>query len=395
MDFLLSLKKRNYILKISTIIITGLSFMQILKLHSTLKIGILTALLFIFTVSNYCRRSFLKKKRNMWFSLSYGLSVLILGYLNYEVFFTGIYIFNIILLVEIILFSGRLDKELILLHFVVYMISFTALVNYSSPKSAYNDFINILLNFFMPCLVLFLFRSVIGDKIEYEKLNEELAEANRTLKDYADKIEELAKDKERNRIAQELHDSMGHSLMALNMNLEYAESVISTNTEKAKEVIHKTRDMAKDCVKDLRRVVTLLKDTPPAGQLREAINELFHHFKENSGVRFCLSMDDSIEEESPDTKGCIYKIIREAITNGIKHGGATWFTVDILEKEENISLRVENNGAGNENIIKSDGITGMEERVKLLGGSIEFISSQEGGFAVEAVVPRLEREGAL
>lgn len=392
---MLSLEKRNYIFKIITIIVTGLTFMQILKMHSPVKIGILTALLVIFTVNNYCRRSFLKKKRNIWFSLSYGVSILILGGLSYEALFAGIYIFNITLLIEIILFNGRLNKKLILFCFAVYMISLTALVDYSSLQSACNDFINILLNFFMPCLVLFLFRSVIGEKIKYEKLNEELAEANRTLKDYADKIEELAKDKERNRIAQELHDSMGHSLMALNMNLEYAESVISTNTEKAKEVIHKTRDMAKDCVKDLRRVVTLLKDTPPAGQLREAINELFHHFKENSGVRFCLSMDDSIEGESPDTKGCIYKIIREAITNGIKHGGATWFTVDILEKAEDISLRVENNGAGNENIIKSDGITGMEERVKLLGGSIEFTSSQEGGFTVEAVVPRLEREGTL
>ncbi|SHO48423.1 sensor histidine kinase [Anaerocolumna xylanovorans] len=395
MDFLLSLEKRNYIFKIITAIITVLSVMRILKIDSPLKVGVLIGLLFLFTVNNYCRRNFLKKNRNICFSLSYGLSVLVLGCLNYEILFTGIYIFNIILLIEIIIFNGKLNKRLIVFYFVAYMVSFTALVDFSTLKSAYSDFIEIFLNLFMPCLVLFLFRSVMGEKLKYEKLNEELEEANMTLKTYADKIEELTKAKERNRIAQELHDSMGHSLMALNMSLEYAENVITTKPEKAMEVIHKTRDMTKDCVNDLRRVVSLLKDTTHTEQLRQAINELFHNFKESSSVRFRLNVDDSIEGEPPDIKSCIYKIIREAITNGIKHGRATLFTINILGKADAISLRVENNGAVNENIIKSDGIAGMEERVKLLGGGIQFTSAREGGFAVEAVIPRLEKEGLL
>ncbi len=388
MDFLLSLNKRKYIFKIISAIVTILAFMRILEKEGTLR-DILAVLLLLFTVNNFYRRNYLKDKRDIWFSLSYGFSVLILGCFQYEILFVGTYLFNIILLIETIIFTGKLNKPLLAFHFTVYLVSLSALVDFTSLKSAYEDYADILLNFFMPCLIMLLFRSVLGEKVKYENLNKELEEANSTLKAYADKIEELAKTQERNRIAQELHDSMGHSLMALNMNLEYAENVMVTKPDKALEVIHKTRNMTKDCVSDLRKVVSLLKDSYHTEQLRGAMNELFHNFRENSNIRFHLNMDDSIEEEAPEVKDCIYKISREAITNGIKHGKAASFTIDILDKPEGIYLRIENNGSGSRNIIKSNGITGMEERVKLLGGKMEITSGKEEGFCVKISIPKL------
>ena len=391
MDFLLSLEKRNSIFRIISIILTALTFLQIVKIgkEDYQKEVLLLFLLCLFTICNIMRKKFLKNQLQKWFVVSYIISVLTLGGINYVIAFAGTDIFNILLLMELIVFYGKLSWGLLSLNFVVYVVSFVGLLDYSSLKETYSDLSNILLNFFFPCLVLFLFRSVIGEKHKYEKINKQLEEANKTLKEYAERIEELAKSQERNRIAQEHHDSMGHSLMALNMNLEYAESVVTSKPDKAVEIIHKTRNMTKDCVNDLRKVVSLLKDTPHTEQLREAINELFSRFQESNRVRFRLNMDDSIENEPPDIKNCIYKTIREAVTNGIKHGMASVILIEILGESEFICLKIENNGAANKNIIKSNGLSGMEERIALLGGKMQLVSEEDKGFTVKAMIPRL------
>ena len=67
-------------------------------------------------------------------------------------------------------------------------------------------------------------------------------------------------------------------------------------------------------------------------KLRESINELFENFKETNRIKVDLQMDDIVEDVNPDIKNCIYKTIREAVTNGIKHGNATVFSIEIFKK---------------------------------------------------------------
>ncbi len=395
MDFLLPLKNRFYVFKVISAIITVLTLFYIIdknKLNGNKEV-LLILILFLYAGNNFIRGKFLKARRDKWFFLSYVLSVLMLGYLTYETgFIVGMDLYTIILLIELIVFTGKLNRVLIVFNFIIYVTSYVEYIHHMTGTVSLNELLNVLLNFLFPCLILFLFRSVIAEKIKYENLSNELKEANITLIDNADKIEELTKTQERNRIAQELHDSIGHSLMALKMNLEYAENVLETKPDKAKEVIHKTQNITKDCVDNLRKVVSLLKDSGSVEQLRDAMNELFHNFKVTNRIKFHLEMEDSVELELPDIKNCIYKIVREAITNGIQHGNATIFNIDILNKSDKISLKIKNNGLENENIIKSNGITGMEERVNALGGQIRFTSAKENGFIIEAVIPKLEEE---
>jgi signal transduction histidine kinase len=392
MDFLLSLKKRFYIFRFITVLLMVVTFCQIVEKYKADSItrSFLLLTLFLYTVNNVNRSKFLKNKSDSWYFVSYSLSILLLGSLSFKIAYTGTAVYNILLLIELIVFTGKLNIKLLAGNFIFYIVSYIGYIYADAGVINLSEMTSILLNFFSPCLVLFLFRSTVAEKTNYQSLSKELADANTMLKDYADKIEELTKTQERNRIAQELHDSMGHSLMALKMNLEYAENVVDAKPDKAKEVIHKTQAMTKDCIENLRKVVSLLKDTASVEQLRVAINELFYNFKETNHIKFHLEMEDSIELEPPDIKNCIYKVVREAITNGIKHGNATNFYIDIFNKFDMISLMIRNNGIENEKIVKSNGIVGMEERVKALGGHIRFTSTKEIGFLIEVTIPKLE-----
>ncbi|MFA9463799.1 MAG: sensor histidine kinase [Velocimicrobium sp.] len=390
MDFLLPVKNRIYVFKGVTCLITVICFVNILQNNQleTEKEAFLILCLLIYVANNTIRRKLRKEQRNFWFILSYGCSVLILGYLSTQISFIGTDVFNILLLMELIVFAGKLNIPLILFNFFIFVAS-------NSAYCIINDFIlgsseiaNVLLNFFSPCLILFLFRSVVAEKTKYEQLNRELKIANVNLNEYAKKVEELSKTRERNRIAQEIHDSIGHSLMALKMNLEYAENILEVNPDKTKEVICKSQSLTKNCVKNLRKVVSLSNDTRLTGQLREAIQELFLNFKETNRIKFYLEMENCIEREDPDIKNCIYKIVREAITNGVKHGNASIFNIEISNESDKINLLIRNNGFVPECFIKSNGVFGMEERVKALGGSILFMTQREKGFAIEAVIPK-------
>ncbi len=88
-------------------------------------------------------------------------------------------------------------------------------------------------------------------------------------------------------------------------------------------------------------------------------------------------MDDSIENVPSNIKSCIYKAVMEGITNGIKHGNAEVFDIEIIKSYNNILFKISNNGLGCNNIKKSNGIKGIEKRITNLRGTVEFYSKND------------------
>jgi signal transduction histidine kinase len=389
MNILATVKRRKSLFILISVVLNVLIFSDILNKYkdNVVMEVTLSAGLFLFCINNYVRKKYLLIKKDVWYTFSYILSVIVLGVLTTILASLNTSIYNIILLIEIIVVISKVNYVLLISNLVIYVVSNFLSYVWLYKGSELGVLVNILINFFSPCLILFLFQTIVLEKSRYEILNNELKEANLTLKTYADEIEDLTKIRERNRIAQELHDSMGHSLMALKMYLEYAENILESNSEKSKEVIHKTQSMAKDCIDNLRKAVSLLKAPPSIELLRAAILDLFQNFKETGSLRFHLDMDDSVERAPTGIKSCIYKIIREAITNGIKHGNATIFQITVKDLHDCYCLTIGNNGLVCNTIIKSNGIIGMEEGLKTLGGTINFSSSDSFGLIIEAVIP--------
>ena len=165
-----------------------------------------------------------------WYLISYVISLIIIGFFSYTLRCFGTEAFNVILLIEILVINEKVNKLAVIFTVAVYCISNAGDLDLSD----FNTIQNVIINYLCTFAIVFVFRNILVEKTRIEDLNRELEDANLTLKKYSAKIEELTIAEERTRIAQELHDSIGHSLIALKMNLEYAENVLELQPNKGK-----------------------------------------------------------------------------------------------------------------------------------------------------------------
>lgn len=110
-----------------------------------------------------------------------------------------------------------------------------------------------------------------------------LIERNKVLK-LNKEIEKLTIARERNRIAQEIHDNLGHSLVALSMNLDVASNILDKDMDKGKELIQKCQKLTKDSMNSLRRAVYTLKEENLSQGLKNAIQDLIHNINNTSNI---------------------------------------------------------------------------------------------------------------
>lgn len=249
------------------------------------------------------------------FYISVTISIAMLGWLNLVTPDSGILAYIQLILIELLIFSARVSYILAGLNLMSYVLP--SLLQHPSA----NDLRSQVINYAGFLIVGLLFRTIINEKVKTVKLYKELQEANATLQIYSSAVEELAIAKERTRIAQELHDSIGHALVALSMNLEYAHQAIDSKQDKTKEVLATALSLSRDGMAQLRKAVHTLNQTFTAEHLRRALTALFSNFEQTQLLTFRLEMDEEIEAENPHVKDCLFKTVREAITNGIRHGG--------------------------------------------------------------------------
>ncbi|MCE3203198.1 sensor histidine kinase [Paenibacillus sonchi] len=345
----------------------------------TQSILFLTLIAVLLLVNDFTRVKFQNQTKALWY-VSFILSNLLAGFLLFKVYCIGTQIYIIILLVEIIVSTHKIPVYVLCLHFSIFTASLIA--DHTTLRDILSSYLIII-------SIVYLFRNVLIEKARTQELNQELQIANTTLQEYSNKIQELTISQERTRIAQELHDSLGHYLIALNMNLEYASTIVDVETDKAKLAIHKSQQLSKECIVNLRKTVVLLGDERASKELLQSLHEIFDNFLETNKIQFELNMDEDIEYVDSDIKNCIYKTVQESITNGIKHGQATHFSIAIHKYSDHISLLVHNNGADCKEIIKSKGIQGIENRILALGGKVVFYSGESSGFRVEANIPKI------
>ena len=235
--------------------------------------------------------------------------------------------------------------------------------------------------------MLYYQKNLEVEKEEIKKLNEKLKLANIKLQKYALEVEEMTISRERTKVAQELHDSLGHSLMALNMHLEFAKNICSTKPKKAEEVLAKSEKIAKGSINDLRKAVSLLSSELQITEFNTSLEKLISTFDLFNDIKITFNMNESIDDLSPLIKTSIYKTIQEAITNSLSHGNSTEITIKITRNSENIKLVVADNGIGCNNISKSNGLNGIEHRIKLLRGTTQYFSHNNLGFSIKVFIP--------
>jgi Signal transduction histidine kinase len=225
------------------------------------------------------------------------------------------------------------------------------------------------------------------EKEEIKQLNEKLKSANMKLQEYALQVEEMTVTRERTKVAQELHDSLGHSLMALSMHLEFAKKICTAKPEKVEEVLTQSEKIAKSSINDLRKAVSLLNSEIEITDLDDSIEKLISNFYLVSNLKITYTKNRNISNLSPLIKTSIYRTVQECVTNSLKHGNATEINIKITDDNENVEVIITDNGIGCNNIVKSNGLKGIEARIGSINGTVYYFSHDNLGFGIKLSIP--------
>lgn len=224
-------------------------------------------------------------------------------------------------------------------------------------------------------------------RAEVERLNLELATANSKLREYAAQVQELAVANERNRLAREIHDSLGHYLTVINVQLEAASRVFGRDPQKAVAFVRKAQSLAQEGLTDIRRSVADLRSAPLDNQpLPKAIEDLVTELQA-SGMVAQFRVEGDLPDLSPQVELTLYRAAQEALNNVRKHAHASRADVVLTAMPDRLRIVVSDNGVGGKRTDGGFGLLGVRERVKLLGGTFVAQPVSNGGFEFAVEVP--------
>lgn len=241
--------------------------------------------------------------------------------------------------------------------------------------------------------IILLVRTWLSEKERIQGLNEklnlaneELRQANIQLGEYAKESEKAAEARERNRLAREIHDTLGHALTGIITGIEACTVLMDAAPEATKEQLKAIAEMARQGVTDVRRSVKALRpDALEKMDLEKALTQMIFEMRCATSAQIEYECTASLNCFNEDEENIIYRIVQECITNSIRHGKAKRIRI-FIEREYNVlKIRIEDNGIGCADIQKGFGLHHMEERLNLLGGRLQYRG--DNGFTVEAQVP--------
>jgi signal transduction histidine kinase len=222
---------------------------------------------------------------------------------------------------------------------------------------------------------------------ELAAMNAKLTAVNGQLAEYAATVEELTLKAERNRIARDSHDTLGNTMALLIKVLEASIISADRNGSETKRQIQEAIRVARDGLGELRRLMLgLAPERLETGSLRAALELLVADFQA-SGVDIDFTAEGTGDVYSSACKLVIYKICQEALTNAVRHGQAENVTIILKKTAQLIRLIIFDDGRGCPEIHQGFGLSGMEQRVKALHGSIHFYSDGEAGFNIKVEIP--------
>ncbi|MEA5569843.1 sensor histidine kinase [Calothrix sp. UHCC 0171] len=232
---------------------------------------------------------------------------------------------------------------------------------------------------------LLLMNAVLSERQSREKL----AAANKKLREYALRIENQATLEERNRLAREIHDSLGHSLTALNLQLETGLKLWQANPTKAEGFLTRAKELGSKALQDVRESVSTMRSHPWQGEsLEQAIITLLEDLEHTIGVKPTYNINFS-EQLSSEISVAVYRIIQESLTNISKYANPPEVKLEILTSPTELYLQIQDTGIGfdlNQNTT-GFGLQSMRDRTEALGGKFNIETTPGEGCKIQVNIP--------
>jgi len=359
-------------------------------------------------------KSYLLKKNlfgvRLLLLIDFGLCFMIVYYLNFS--YRGIFL---LLMMSIITYAKEPHTRIWMLIFALIsfilvdydiwsnrlvMVSLTEYVDYNSDETKIFMLVgkNLLTSINQIGFIAFLYvllQNKINENTAIHSLNKKLTEtaselkiANIQLEDYAQTMEENAKTKERNRLAREIHDILGHSLTSITIGLEACVSIIGFEPEVAKKQLGKILEHSRKGLNDVRRSVRELKvDMISKSELIPAITAMVLDINECTPTKIDMQISGEVLKLKEDEEQTVYRVIQESITNAIRHGKANHIDLYIDFYKDSIKVMVKDNGKGSINVEEGFGLIHIRERVAMLNGTMKYATNTGEGFAMIVEIP--------
>lgn len=250
------------------------------------------------------------------------------------------------------------------------------------------DIINLL--FF----ILFLMIYIANEVQENERMTQELImvhQVNHELENYAAVSEKIAEDKERKRLAREIHDTLGHALTGIAAGVDACIAMIDINPEATKKQLMVISKVVRQGIVDVRNSLNKLR--PGALEqhgFKGAIENMIEEFTSVSDLTISLDYRlDKVDFENTK-EGILFRVIQESVTNAVRHGDATHIDISLYIEDNSLYLKIQDNGQGCEEIHYGFGLKQMKERLGMINGKVAYDGHH--GFLTIVTIPLQEGE---
>lgn len=250
------------------------------------------------------------------------------------------------------------------------------------------DIINLL--FF----ILFLMIYISNEVQENERMTQELImvhQVNHELENYAAVSEKIAEDKERKRLAREIHDTLGHALTGIAAGVDACIAMIDINPEATKKQLMVISKVVRQGIVDVRNSLNKLR--PGALEqhgFKGAIENMIEEFTSVSDLTITLDYRlDKVDFENTK-EDILFRVIQESVTNAVRHGDATHIDISLYIEDNSLYLKIQDNGQGCEEIHYGFGLKQMKERLGMINGKVAYDGHH--GFLTIVTIPLQEGE---
>jgi signal transduction histidine kinase len=225
-----------------------------------------------------------------------------------------------------------------------------------------------------------------------------LKRSNETLRRLAAHAENI-KESERKRIAREIHDDLGQNLLALRIEAEMLRMRTGTRHRHLHERVCRTLAQIDTTIKSVRQIINDLRPNVLDLGLNAAVAWQIADFKRRTGICCDLIENESDIVASDRCATALFRILQESLTNISRHARASQVEVQLLVRQDSIAMTIADNGVGLSPAAQREpgsfGLIGIEERVKILGGTVSISGSPGGGTRIAVTVPLPDRGDAV
>ncbi len=241
--------------------------------------------------------------------------------------------------------------------------------------------------------IAYLVRRERSARQESEQLLAELETSHQRLQNYAEKVSELATTEERNRLAREIHDSLGHYMTVINVQLEKAIAFRDRAPDEADQAIQDAKYLASEALNDIRRSVSTLRSVPEPFMFVQSVRSLVRNM-EGNGFTIELNIQGDAAGYSDQSLQTLYRAVQEGLTNIQKHAKANHVTITVDLQDQMADLTIVDDGEGFDPIKVKNvggghyGLQGVRERLELIRGSLNLESAPQQGTRLMITVPK-------